>query len=261
VQYTQKSYTANLLLQIVKANKAVLSRLQISQKHNLPIPIQANISLDRFAMLGADNPDIAWPVFQALWKELTSPTTEKHRRPPILFAIDNISHILTESHYTLVDVAGQISRIHAHDFVQIKHFLDYFSGQQALPNGGIVIAATSASSAPKSPALDVSIAIAEARQKQGILPSDIDAPKQVRIEQFWSPYKTIDQRSLDVLKNFELMKLEGLTKEEAKTIIEYWATSGMVRRRVEEGFVCEKWTLAGNGVVGELEKAVVRRRL
>jgi small subunit ribosomal protein S29 len=252
-------YTANLLSQIVKANMKVLSRLQISQKHDLPIPVQSNISLDRFAMLGADNPDIAWPVFQALWKELTQPKTEKHNRPPIFLAIDNISHILTESYYTAMDATGELNRIHAHDFVQIKHFLDYFSGQQTLPNGGIVMAATSQSDHAKSPALEVSIAMAEARQAQNIDPSNEEAAKQIRIEQFWSPYKTIDQRSLDVLKGFELIQLEGLTKEEAKTIMEYWATSGMVRRKIEEGFVSEKWTLSGSGVVGELEKAVIRR--
>jgi small subunit ribosomal protein S29 len=252
-------YTANLLSQIVKANMKVLSLLQISQKHDLPIPVQSNISLDRFAMLGADNPDIAWPVFQAFWKELTKPKTEKHDRPPIFFSLDNISHVLTESYYTVTDETGQLNRIHAHDFVQIKHFLDYFSGQQTLPNGGIVIAATSKSDHAKSPALDVSVAMAEVRQAQNLDPSSEEATKQIHIEQFWSPYKKIDQRSLDVLKNFELIKLEGLTREEAKTIMEYWATSGMVRRKIEEGYVNEKWTLAGSGVIGELEKAVVRR--
>jgi small subunit ribosomal protein S29 len=252
-------YTANLLSQIVKANMKVLSALQISQKHDLPIPVQANISLDRFATLGAENPDIAWPVFQALWKELTKPKTETHHRPPIFFSIDNISHILTESYYTAMDGTGKLNRIHAHDFVQIKHFLDYFSGHQTLPNGGIIMAATSNSDHAKSPALDVSIAMTEARQAQNLDPSREETAKQIRIEQFWSPYKKIDHRSLDVLKDFELIKLEGLSKEEAKTIMEYWATSGMVRMKIEEGFVSEKWTLAGSGVVGELEKAVVRR--
>jgi small subunit ribosomal protein S29 len=258
-QYTQQAYTANLLSQIVKANSKILAKMQISQKHELPIPIQANISLDRFALLGVQNPDIAWPIFLAFWKELTAPQTPTLTRPPIFFSLDNISHVLTDSHYTTMDSAGKINPIHAHDFVQIKHFLDHFSGEKTLPNGGIVMAATSESDRAKSPALDVSIAMAEARLAQSISPSDEESAKQIRIEQFWSPYKKIDARSLEVLKKFELMKLEGLTREEARTIIEYWASSGMVRRRIEESFVNEKWTVAGRGVVGELERAVVRR--
>jgi small subunit ribosomal protein S29 len=60
---------------------------------------------------------------------------------------------------------------------------------------------------------------------------------------------------------FDIINVGGLTKEEARSIMEYYAESGMLRHQVNEGFVTEKWSLAGMGNIGELEKASVRMRL
>ena len=102
----QPHYTAQLLSAIGKANHAVLSNLQLSQKHSLPIPVQENISLARFCELGARDPDIAWPFYQALWKELQSPG-----RPPIVFTLDAINHVIRDARFEPVeldnDVTGQ----------------------------------------------------------------------------------------------------------------------------------------------------------
>jgi small subunit ribosomal protein S29 len=176
-------------------------------------------------------------------------------RPPVFLGLDNISHILTDSHYTTIDSSGKLKPIHAHDFVLVKHFIDYLSGAKTMPNGGLVIASTSRSDHVKSSALDVSIAMAEARKTSDPPLSSTEA---LRIEQFWSPYKTIDQRSVEALKDIETIRLEGLKKEEARAIMEYWAISGLVRKEIGDRFVGEKWSLAGGGVIGELEKAVVR---
>jgi len=62
-------------------------------------------------------------------------------------------------------------------------------------------------------------------------------------------------------KDFDIVDVGGLTKEEARSIMEYYAESGMLRHQVNEGFVTEKWSLAGMGNIGELEKASVRMRL
>jgi small subunit ribosomal protein S29 len=53
----------------------------------------------------------------------------------------------------------------------------------------------------------------------------------------------------------------GLSKDEARSIMEYYAESGMLRHQVNDGFVSEKWSLAGMGNIGELERASVRARV
>lgn len=284
-EYVQSVYVANLLQQLAKANRAVLREMRPIHKHNLPIPVQSNISLDRFAELGAQDPEIAWPIFQALWKELTSPSQEgepapvkdalseleaaqrpsskakapianSFRRPPILMTIDNVSHLMTNSHYKTVDDSGKLYPIHAHDLSIVRHFMSYLSGARILPNGGMVLTATSGSDHAKSDAMAVGIDMAEARQDDPLQPGETQ-----NVNDFWDPYRKIDQRSLEVLKSVDVVKLEGLTREEARTVMEYWAGSGLLRNRVGNGLVREKWTLAGGGIVGELEKAVVRQRV
>lgn len=171
-----------------------------------------------------------------------------------------------ESHYSRVEPDGKLKKIHAHDFVLIKHFVEHISGQKTLANGGIIMAATSLSEHAKSPALEVGLAMAESRQSSssssGATPASSstssDSSRDVAVARFYSPYKQLDERSLAALQNVEVTRLRGLSKEDAKRIMEYWATSGMVRRKIEDGFVGGMWTVAGQGVVGELEKAVVR---
>ena len=60
----------------------------------LPVPLPKGANLKQLAQLGVANPEAAWPVFMALWKELTLPN-----RPPILFAADNLAHIMRNSAY------------------------------------------------------------------------------------------------------------------------------------------------------------------
>lgn len=177
-----------------------------------------------------------------------------------MLAIDGTSHIMKDSDYLNADVKP----IHAHDLTLIRHFVDHLSGAKSLANGGLILAATSGSNAPATPALEFSIQVAEARQ---VDPSTI--PR-------WNPYKNIDHRSMEVLKDLhspaaeskagevkpmDVIKVGGLSKDEARSIMEYYAESGMLRARVDDGFVTEKWSLAGMGNIGELERASVRMRI
>ena len=75
------------------------------------------------------------------------------------------------------------------------------------------------------------------------------------------PYKKIDQRALDSLTNLNTMELKGVSREEARMIIEYWAANGLVRERLVDSWIAEHWALAGNGILGEMERAVVRMKL
>jgi small subunit ribosomal protein S29 len=182
-----------------------------------------------------------------LWKELSQPGG-----PQILLAADGLSHIMRNSKYMSADVQP----VHAHDLTIVRHFVDHLSGAKQLPNGGVVIGATSQSNAPTSAALDFCIEAAEARQIQ---------PDNVPL---WNPYKVVDARVMEALKDLtqankdlDVINVGGLSKDEARSIMEYYAESGMLRHQVNDSFVSEKWSLAGMGNIGELERASVRVRV
>jgi small subunit ribosomal protein S29 len=220
----------------------------VATNPTLPLPLPPNATLKQLVELGTVNPEASWPVFVALWNELSSPG-----RPPVMLAIDGLSHIMKNSDY----LSAEVQPIHAHDLTLIRHFVDHLSGQKSLPNGGVILAATSQSNAPMSPALDHSIQVAEMLQQD-----TNDIPR-------YNEYKKVDQRVMDVLKDLrdpratglDVIKVGGLSKDEARALMEYYAESGMLRAKVDDGFVSEKWCLAGMGNVGELERASVRQRI
>lgn len=249
-QYFQKNYTASLLGQIVKANEKVLENLKLTKKHALPVALKEDTTLLQLAQLGAKDADVAWPVLQAFWKELTAPSNneegkEAFARPPVMVCLDNVSFIMNNTEY----IDRDAKPIHAHDFVLVRHFVNLLNGTAKLPNGGMVLAATSGSNSPKSNALDFAIETIEARQAGAT-----DLPT-------WNPYKNIDERSLSALSNADALKVKGLSREEARAIMEYYAQSGMMRRTVDENLVSEKWTVSGGGIIGELERATVKYRI
>ena len=98
--YSQNTYTANLLNQIGKANSIILADLTMSKEYSLPIPVPTGISLFRLCELGARDPDIAWPIFQALWSELTL-----EGRPPILMCLDSLSFTQGNERFQFKDIA------------------------------------------------------------------------------------------------------------------------------------------------------------
>jgi small subunit ribosomal protein S29 len=238
--WSQPAYTANWLGQIGKANNEVLLKMKVTQQHTLPIPLQSNISLARLCELGARDPDIAWPVFEAFWSEITA-----EGRPPILMCLDSLSHIMQNSLYRAQDY----SFIHSHDLAIIRHFVTYFSGSKPLPNGGAILAATSRSHAPISESMNLAIKQAEEKAKGE------EISKKDPFE------KAYDARAEKAMGSFKVLRLKGLSKKEARGLMEYWAQSGVLRSRVDEGTVAEKWALAGNGIVGEIQRGALRMRI
>lgn len=237
--YSQNAYAAKWLGEIIKANDAILSKLTISQKHELPIPIKDNITVSQLAELGAKEVEIAWPIFQAVWTEVTA-----KGRPPVLMTVDGLQHIMDHSDYR----NPEFELIHAHDLAAVKLFVDYLSGSRKLTNGGAVFAATSQSNTKHSYAIDMAIQKKSDRMYRKLL-TPID------------PYKKMDVRAWDTLQNARLLKLKGLSKEEARGLMEYWAASGVLRQRVDEKTVTEKWAVAGNGVVGEIQRNALWMRI
>ena len=218
----------------------ILQSLQLTQppgQDELPVPIPPNISLSRLALLGAQDSEIAWPIFELLYRELTLPG-----RPPLLLCMDSLAHAMKDSHY----ISNTYKPIHAHQFAIIKWFLDHLSGSSPLPNAGLVLASTSQSNSPVVPTLNLAL---------GQLEGNAAVQK--------DPFATYDDRVLGVFEKggVEVKRLGGLSKDEARGLMEYWAHSGVLRQRVDEGFVGEKWSVSGGGCVGELERAVVRMRV
>ncbi|KAK4553310.1 hypothetical protein LTR86_009610 [Recurvomyces mirabilis] len=317
--YIQPYYTAQLLLNISKANRRLLNSLRISKKHDLPIPLQSNISLARLAELGANDPTLAYPIWQALWSELTAPSQpgkEGQFRPPVFVGMDGADHIMRMSAY----LNAETNPIHSHELAVARDYANLLSGKTNLPNGGMVMASTSASTRPSVPTLDHILSRKIASRQLDSLLSIRDTLKQQAdgaattqdtdispLESFntlaiedavlgrqvcdfrdhvqrlwngsaplpelrsaletttftlpeWNPYIAIDQRVSDVMETVEARKVQGLSKVEARGVMEYYARSGMMRSAVTEGLVSEKWSLAGNGIVGELEKAAVMTR-
>ncbi|KAL8790728.1 MAG: hypothetical protein Q9195_006206 [Heterodermia aff. obscurata] len=264
--FIQKTFTAKILSQISSANPH-LENLQLSSSTpppNFPIPIPANISLARLAGLGASDPEIAWPVFQLLISELTLPNThiseDAQKRPPLLFALDSLAHAMQDN---TAYRTPSFKPIHAHDLALVKTFMDYLTGASPLPNGGLVLAATSASNPPPNPSLDLALAKLEAGSASDSSAQSMDLYNPSPATP--NPFFAYDKRVMDIFEGphdrVEVQRLHGLSKEEAKGLMEYWARSGILRQNVDERLVGEKWSLSGGGIVGELERGCVGMRI
>ena len=273
IQYVQKTYLTTFLSSIVRSNNSILANLTLAHTHTLPgnTSLQSNLSLSRLVSLGASDPELAWPIFLALWRELSTPSTSAHPRPPILLTIDGLGHAMRLSAY----LSSSFTPIHAHDLALVSWFMEYLSGAKSLSNGGMILAATSESNHPSVPSLKLRLAQLEAQQSTAssaslTLVSPIDAFLQATGQDAAkvpeaAPFTKYDERVMRVLSNegnnIEIQRLEGLSRDEARGLMEYWAKSGVLRQTVSEGLVGEKWTISGGGVVGELERGCIRMRV
>ncbi|KAF2857273.1 hypothetical protein K470DRAFT_261000 [Piedraia hortae CBS 480.64] len=320
--YIQPQYTAQLLGRVTRANRVLFDSLRLSKTPKLPVPVQENISLTRFAELGAGDEELAWPVWQTLMADLLMPSQSGKglQRPPIVFCLDGAHHIMANSAYLDPDAKP----VHAHDLALIRDFTKMLSGETAMPNGGLILTSTSASNKLSTPTFSHLLAVKEAEipvtelmslrdrlrtmatdaRKEGLDPADIDfgdlgegmasqlpsylAPayqgliggvrklQQIPTSTYnlsdfiamldnfsvsppsWDPYKPLDDRVAKVLDTVTARKLRGLSKSEARGIMNYYARSGMVRDSITARSVNEQWTLAGNGLVGLIERAAIR---
>lgn len=275
MQYVQEKATSELLQRTVLANEEVLSKLHVSMEHpKLKSLVKSKMTLAELARLGVQDVTIAWPVWQAFWAELNATVPKatenaddktksaSQNRPPLLVTVDGLSHWMQDSKYRNAD----FKPIHAHDLALVKHFVSLLAPPQSnkpvMPNGGIVLFATSGSNSPAVPTLDVALAQLKARQ-QGILESADEFPQP-------DPYAEIDNRVLDLFKQaaskssssppLELQTLGGLSRDEARGYMEYFARSGILQEKITEEWVSEKWSIAGGGIIGEMEKLGKRLR-
>ncbi|KAF9879735.1 mitochondrial ribosomal protein [Colletotrichum karsti] len=234
LQFTQPTYCFDLLQHILKANGNVLKQHKVTKKYPELLHVPEDGTLYDIAN-SAKEPDFAWAAFQALWSELTT----NPGGPPVLLTLDGLAHIMRISAYR----SPSFELVHAHDLALVRLFVDALSGKTPLANGGAVIAATSRSNAPRCPSMELALAQTAAAA------ADLHVPTP-------DPYKKgYDDRVHEAVRNVETFDVKGVTREDARAVMEYWAASGMLRARVDAGTVSEKWTLAGGGILGELERA------
>jgi len=235
-QYSQPVYVLRLLTNMVKASAPVLDRLTTTREHpGLPAALPVGSSLSALIAV-AKEAEHAWPVFTALWAELTDPAAA---RPPLLFALDGLSHVMQPSAYR----SPAFEPIHAHDLALVRLFSDALSGAAALPHGGAVLAATTKGNTRKVASVDLALARRLAEQEGR------DAPAA-------DPFcRTYDARVDAALATVRVLRLRGVDHTEARALMEYWAASGVMRSRVTGETVTDRWSVGGRGIVGEMERA------
>lgn len=236
MQFAQPSYCLKLIQSIYRANRVILEKLQLEKDWSKFTNLKKGATLADLA-LSAKESEYAWPTVLALWTELTLPG-----RPPVLFALDGLAHINKVSEYR----DPNFNEVHSHELALVRMFVDALSGKTALPNGGAVIGTTSENNTLRHPSQELVLSQLEAGQSgERAIPEP-------------NPYeRNYDPRVYDALKNSWVLRLEGITKEEARALMEYWGASGMVRSVINSRTVSEKWTVGGHGNVGEMERAAL----
>jgi small subunit ribosomal protein S29 len=249
--------TSDLLSRAAYSNESVLSGLKVSHRHVIAgESLEAGISLRELLLIGAQDQHQAWPVWQAFWKELTQPAeTAKTRTPPLLIAIDGLDHWMGLSNYR----SAEFEPIHAHQLVLIREFVSMLFSQPSashLTNGGMILAATSGSNSPTLPDFSLLLRQLTARAS-GVKATNQEFPTP-------EPYRKVDQRVLNMLGGSEettVQTLQGLSRDEARGLFEYFARSGVLKESITEAAVGEKWSLSGGGVVGEMANLGKRVRV
>lgn len=254
VQYMQQNYVLKLIQNIRKANESALSKTYTVTAHpELPQNITANTSLLALCQT-AKEPEGAWAVFQALWNELTAKDAQ---RPPVLFALDGLAHVMKMSDYR----SPSFELIHSHDLAFVRLFADLLTGSARFPGGGAVLAATSRNNAPRVPSMELALAQREAekqqQQQQARAGAETAGEAAVQIPQRDPFFRGYDDRVEAALRSVDVLRVGGASRLEARALMEYWAASGLFRATVDEKLVAEKWALGGNGVVGEMERAAL----
>lgn len=242
----QSVYALKFMQSILAGNRTVLEKVYTTRSYeDFTNPVAEGATLATL-IESAHEVDQAWPVFAAFWHELFAVKADSAGtpRPPILFTADGLASIMRTSDYR----SQTFEPIHSHDLAIVRMFVDVLSGRTPLPSGGAAIAATCRSNAARNPSMELAINRQLARQ-QGT--AEADLPQR-------DPYsRKYDERVDTVMEDtgIEVVDVRGISKAEARSLLEYWAASGMMRAQVNETIVSEKWMTGGNGIIGEMERA------
>lgn len=251
--YIQPHATLEFLQKLITANEKLLSKLRVGLTHKLPVPVKADSTLLELAQIGTRDAALAWPVWQALLKEMQAPSKEGKglERPKMLFAVDGVNHFMRDSHY----LNAEAKPIHAHHLALVNDFIGLLKGGKA--NGGMVVGAVSRSNNPNTPTFDMCLK----QRANAQTPREVNKSTGRKDNIKFDPYVVHDELVRQSIgKDVDVHKVSGLTKDEARSLMEYYARSGLMRAEVSNELVNSKWVVAGGGIVGELERATVMSR-
>lgn len=247
--YVQPHLTQLLLQRALNSNESVLQGLKLNHGHKT-LALKPNSTLYDLVQHGANDFHLAAATWHALYKELTEPGA--NARPPVLVAADGVDHWMGPTQYR----NSEHKVIHAHQFTLIKQFVNLlFKPNMKHPflNGGMVLFATSGSNTRAYTTFELLLSQMRAAQYDGLSPSSPAFPVPI-------PYSNPDEHVISLSApatqpgNVNLMTLKGLSREESKGYLEYFAKSGLLHKRITEQFVGEMRGLSGGGVVGELAR-------
>jgi len=234
---------------------------------------------------GAEDFHLSIATWQAFLQELTEEAGSA-KRPGVLVTADGIDHWMGPTLYR----DSNHKFIHAHQFTLVRQFVDMLfsdndahtggDGPLATPsgfvNGGMVLFCTSGSNTPSYPNFDLLISqIQHMRQHDEMRRSNHSAfgisserlpaapvstePSEDPSFPLPKPYSNKDKHVLKLSApaasgNVNVLELKGLSIDESKGYLDYFAQSGLLRREINDKFVGEMRGLSGGGVIGELAK-------
>ena len=251
--YNQSTLAAAILGRMAASNDKILSSLKpnSSPPEQLKIPEADARTLLQIAKYGSETPRQGSEILTYILSELTQPGQQS--RPPVLLAVDGLNHWMTLTDYKTPEMA----RIHAHQFVIIRNFLEHlFTANHPLSYGGLVIGASTGSNTKAVPAFEL-LTRQCAALRNGTKPDDPSFPLP-------GAFQYLDPRPLSLLDpnaNTQVMDLQGLSKQETGFLLEYFVLSGILKEHITKENVAEKWALSGNGIVGQLCALGTRARI
>ncbi|KAI5810802.1 mitochondrial ribosomal death-associated protein 3-domain-containing protein [Pyronema omphalodes] len=227
--WKQPVYTSQLLQRIAEANRPILQLMTTDKSYKFgKIEIEAGAPLTNLTGIGSKDSTVSHECFMALLEQLERPES-----PPVLFTFDVLNEVMQFSEYRDPD----FKLIHAHDLAIPNVFLAYLSGKRKFPKG-LIMGATSASGAPRCEALELAL-VGEP------LPN----------------FSKLDQRVAPSLKGSERLPLGAMDITEARSLLEYCRSSGLLRSQVElsDEKVVQAYALS-SGLPKELVAGCVRLR-
>ena len=254
--YTQPQLACDILSRLVQSNTAVLSQLTLVHNHKDLVKEQKVKTIKDLAQIGVDDYRSAPQIWDAVWKELTVPgnNAKSPKRPPVLVAIDGINFWMGHTKYMSADYKP----IHAHQFTLIKQFVDLLFNKEEyiLPNGGMILACTTKSNHPTTPAFDFLVKQITAQYQHGLNPTHEIFPLN-------DPYSKPEPYVTPLFSSSKFVEptiLAGIDTEEATGLLGYFAKSGIFREAVTKHQVAEKISMSGDGIIGEICKLAARSR-
>jgi small subunit ribosomal protein S29 len=254
--YDQRTLAEAILARMAATNADVLTKLEPTKDINEVIKFASGEAKDLKTLAGicrqaTITPQHAITIYNFVMDELTKPS--EAYRPPILMTVDNLDHWMGLTKYR----DAFLKPIHAHQFTIIRSFLDLlFSSKTSLPHGGMILGARSASNNPDVPAFNV-LTWQIVALNAGMQPSDEQFPLP-------RPYQHLDPKPMSLLDpaaNTQVINLDGVSKQEAAALMEYYVLSGILKENITSANVAEKWALSGRGNVGELCRLSARARI